>query len=97
MEGCDLKTKNIMTPQELIKICMQDFEHAKKFGMKETNWLPFKQAWFKAFELGEKQSSITAVGCQREQFYCGVLKRNEGDRCYNQCGGCADKEARNKQ
>lgn len=30
-------------------------------------------------------------------FYCGLVKRQEGEICENQCGGCADKEARGKQ
>ena len=32
-----------------------------------------------------------------KSFYCGLYKRQDGKMCKSQCGGCADKEARNKQ
>ena len=32
-----------------------------------------------------------------ETFYCGIVKRQEGEICETQCGGCVDKEARGKQ
>jgi hypothetical protein len=46
-----------MENTDIIKVCIKDFERAKKYGLKENNWLPFKQSWFHAYELGRKSVS----------------------------------------
>jgi hypothetical protein len=47
----------------------------------------FKLSYEKAFSLNGVVKS----------FYCGVKKRQEGEICESQCGGCAYKEAIDKQ
>lgn len=53
-----------MTKEELIERCMAEFEIAKKLGLKETNWLPFKQAWYRAYDLGTKKVKLKCEGCK---------------------------------
>lgn len=33
-----------MSPNQLVHEIMEEFERAKNFGIKEMNWIPFKQA-----------------------------------------------------
>ena len=41
-----------MNKEEMIKHVMEQFEKAKRLGMPHTMWIPFKQAYYKAYEEG---------------------------------------------
>lgn len=44
-----------MDREGIVNHAINEFERAKKFGMPHNMWVPFKQAFYKAYELGKNQ------------------------------------------
>lgn len=53
----EVKEEEQEESHNLIQDIMAEFERAKNFGIKEINWLPFKQACQRFYMKGKKSNS----------------------------------------